>query len=345
MAKFEEANLDEEKSGKKKPASFDRIAGNIPDDEKERIFDHLRGVFEKQDFGKLGEFEVEKEAWQIEVIDLANTVVNGLREKYGLEKFEVPSKNVHIVERDRWLKEEVSDDSEEIGLARFSYGPQEIVLMEGRSRLSFAHSVIHEILHFNFHHAIRGERDSGGRLVYKEYRRGLVLNPARPRGQDPYLFVELDEVVTELIARKLLKLVWDDDLFAEEMSETRKTLEGVNRKREEDGKRKIVLGERYYRFYLEEDSDIEDLGSVNVERFSYQDERMVFRKLINKLQEKNKKEFESAEEVYDVFENAYITGNMTELGRLIERTFDRGIFRKLGEAKTAEELEEVVNSL
>ncbi|MDP2934265.1 MAG: hypothetical protein Q8N59_00620 [bacterium] len=53
--------------------------------------------------------------------------------------------------------------------------------------------------------------------------------------------------------------------------------------------------------------------------------------LIDVLWERNKDRFKNREEVEKLFLDAQFTGNLLKIGRLIEKTFGKGSFRKLGE--------------
>ena len=54
--------------------------------------------------------------------------------------------------------------------------------------------------------------------------------------------------------------------------------------------------------------------------------------LVDELWEKNREEFKSREEIVKVFVDAQINGRLLRVARLVERTFGKGSFRRLGEA-------------
>ena len=66
------------------------------------------------------------------------------------------------------------------------------------------------------------------------------------------------------------------------------------------------------------------------ETFVYQEERGVLENLMGKILARNLGKFSSIEDVFDLFVKNFITGQMLELGRVIEKTFGAGTFRKLG---------------
>ena len=65
--------------------------------------------------------------------------------------------------------------------------------------------------------------------------------------------------------------------------------------------------------------------------YPYHDERQQFNALVDELYVKNKDDFESREQVFDLFANATLTGRLLTVARLIEKTFGKGSFRMIGE--------------
>ena len=60
--------------------------------------------------------------------------------------------------------------------------------------------------------------------------------------------------------------------------------------------------------------------------------------LIDTLYERNPSQFQSPNQVFDVFARAMLRDTPLPLGRLIERTFGHGTFKKIGAIKDIEEL-------
>src|SRR3989344_656565 len=65
--------------------------------------------------------------------------------------------------------------------------------------------------------------------------------------------------------------------------------------------------------------------------FTRNDEREKFNALIDKLWGANKEQFSSRDEILKMFFEAQATGRLLKVARLIEETFGKGSFRKLGE--------------
>lgn len=64
---------------------------------------------------------------------------------------------------------------------------------------------------------------------------------------------------------------------------------------------------------------------------AYEQERASLRHLVNDLFERNKDQFNFPDEVFLLFAKGALTGNVLALARLIEKTYGKGWFRKIGE--------------
>ena len=79
--------------------------------------------------------------------------------------------------------------------------------------------------------------------------------------------------------------------------------------------------------------------------FDLPKEREILNNLIEKLYFKNKDKFKNEEEVFDLFAKSVFTGKLS-WGRLVNKTFGKGTFKKLTELdENVEKLEEFVNDL
>ena len=72
--------------------------------------------------------------------------------------------------------------------------------------------------------------------------------------------------------------------------------------------------------------------------YPYHDERQQFNALVDELFERNKEDFESREQVFNLFAEATMTGKLLPIARLIEKTFGKGSFKMIGE-KSADKTE------
>ena len=68
----------------------------------------------------------------------------------------------------------------------------------------------------------------------------------------------------------------------------------------------------------------------NLPDISRMEELEFLNKLVDDLWEKNKDAYKSRDEVFALFVNAHVNGNLLPVGKLIERTLGKGSFRQLG---------------
>jgi hypothetical protein len=84
----------------------------------------------------------------------------------------------------------------------------------------------------------------------------------------------------------------------------------------------------------------------NGKGFGYPRQREILKTLIDKIYGKNPGKFKNKDEVFDLFAEGAVTGNILPLGRVIEKTFGKKTLRKIGELdEDIEKLKEFINSL
>lgn len=94
-------------------------------------------------------------------------------------------------------------------------------------------------------------------------------------------------------------------------------------------RRKLV----HYLEFVATSTQPEGPPTMQLAGFVYPKERLQFDELIDKIYEKNREDedFKDREEVFNLFARATMSGRLLTLVRLIEKTFGKGAFRKLGE--------------
>lgn len=174
----------------------------------------------------------------------------------------------------------------------------------GNSNFLKGHVLAHELLHFcSFQsYSAREQRDV---LTMTPRRHGLEMINTDNTGS---FFGKLDEAVIEELAitfstNHLTKNEW-----------LRKDLE------EHEGYSSNVLE-------ITKDKN----GNAVFVSHAYEQERTSLRYLVNDLFEKNQDQFNAPDEVFLLFAKGALTGNVLELARLIEKTYGKGWFRKIGE--------------
>ncbi len=72
-------------------------------------------------------------------------------------------------------------------------------------------------------------------------------------------------------------------------------------------------------------------GSIEMYDYSYIKERGKLNRIVKDIFKNNTSDFKSVEEIFDIFAKAAMSGKLLPVARLIEKTYGKGSFRKLGE--------------
>ncbi|MDE2001453.1 MAG: hypothetical protein KGI60_02715 [Patescibacteria group bacterium] len=315
----------------KQKSSIERVVGVPPEGERE-IMKGMAETFDAQDIEKLKTKEREKTKEELVVIDLANDATNALRREYGMDDFDVPAKNVHIIPRKKWPKEM----AHELGSC-LELDQAIIIREETQSRIQFLTTAIHELLHFKSYTALRmtGGKEESGAVGIGRYRNGL--STVSRDGAQVY-FTALNEAITQELSKRLLEEVLvrerESPLFAEEIQNTETVVRRYGGVRTSDGRRLIPPGTLYAA--PRSSKPVEDIsdylsrgGSVDVKALTYSWQRRILVSLVKNIYQKHADQFKNESEVFDVFARAYMTGDLLPMGRLVEETYGKGSFKKL----------------
>jgi len=323
-------------------SSFERVVGNISEAEKEQILHDKEEMFDDQVFEDLKGKEREKTQEELQIISLVNAATNEVRQRYGLENFDIPPENIHVITEEAWPRVK--------SVAFYNSMLQGIVAREQPAKIVFMKKIFHEMLHFKSYNALQIKMGENPEL--DEYRVGLTVHT---RDGKRMYFVNLNEAVTEGMTKRFAAKLFDNPLFAGEIRQTKDVITKYPRAvtgageplfddntfyAEVEGKKS--WGEAVGRLFGAQEKP----KKITTECFTYQSERKILNTLINKILEKNPEKFKNGEEVFEVFAKGMMTGNILPVGRLIERTFGNGTLRRIGELdENIQAQEEFVNSL
>lgn len=326
-----------------KLSSIERVVGNLPEVEKVRILHEKGARFDNQVFDNLKGKERPKSPEELEIIDLANKATNELRQKYGLEDFDIPARNIHVVKDKDW-----PDD--EKGNAFYTPMSQAVIAREAPSKIAFLKKIYHEMLHFKSYNALQMITDEKSEL--DTYRTGLTVTTRD--GSQTY-FTNLNEAVTEEMTKRFTSQLFGNPLFEDETKQTNDVISDYSGAVTYTGE-PLFTEDTYYAEVQDTKTWKDALGRIfgtqkkriklSTEAFTYKPEREILNTLIDKIFERNGEYFEDKEEVFEVFAEAMMTGNILPIGRLVENTFGTGTFRKIGELdEDIEAQQEFVDSL
>lgn len=314
----------------KPKSSIERVAGASSEAEKE-ILTQSGEIFSDQIFKGLEGKEREKTAEELEIIDIANNLTNEVRRRYGLDDFDVPPKNIHMIPADKWPgggSEDGVYDSRLQGVA---------VKDAGDPRLYALSVTIHELLHFKSYNAL--QVIDGKKSEAESYRIGFAT---RSRDGKNKYFSELNEAMTEELGRRIFREsidgLRDNPIFSDEINKTEEVLKKYPKATAKSGK-SLFTGDTLYA-KIEAPADLMGMLSYAIGkgspqiitiRHSYKKQRAMLNSLIDKVWNSHKDEYENQEAVFEEFARCYMSGNLLLIGRLIEDTFGKGTFRKIAE--------------
>jgi len=325
-----------------KSSSFERVVGNISESEKEQILRDKGERFDDQVFEDLKDKEREKTSEELKIISLVNVATNEIRQKYGLESFDISPDNIHVVTEETWPREK--------SVAFYNSMLQGVALREQPAKIVFMKKVFHEMLHFKSYNAL--QVTSGENPELNKYRAGLTIHT---RDGKRMYFMNLNEAIIEEMTKEFATKLFDDSLFTKEVKQTKDIIARYPRAVTSSGE--PLFDEDT--FYAEIDSKKswgeavgrlfgmkEKSKKIITESFTYQSERRTLDTLIDRVFEKNPNKFQDRKEVFEVFAKGMMTGDILPMGRLIERTFGNGTLRRIGELdQDIQAQEEFVNSL
>ncbi len=300
-------------------SSIERVFGkNLSEDDKVQILQSTDERFNNQEFNDSR--EKEKTEREIIIINFVNDKTNKLREKYGLDEFNIPIQNIHIIEKEKWPKKGSSG----------VYIPyhQAVAIRETKSNLVLAKKIYHEMVHFKSYGALHTIEETQD---VHEYRTGWVTHQ---RSDGKEYFRNINEAVTEELTMRFIKSLDDNPLFINEVEQTEKLR--VNYPNAKTPNNSPLFDENT--FYAEITGIEGNVVYKSVEDFTYKNERVVLNAVIDKLYNHNSEEFKKREDIFEIFAKAMITGNILTIGKLIEKTFGTGTLRKLANDNIEEQM-------
>jgi hypothetical protein len=319
---------------------FEKLVGRkISDPMKETVLKHGEDIFNNQNFKGL-ENEKEKTAEELEMINIANDETNKLRQKYGLDKFDVPADNIHIVDEKDWGRDSSAvyiQILQTIGIEDTKNVPEKIWLMR---------KIFHEMLHFKSYNSFQLlDPDNDEIRNIKPYRCGLSVFT---RDGKTRLLNSINEAVVEDLTKRFIKGLSDNPIFSEEIEQTKNIKEkyadwimtGNNKTLSSDDD--IISAK-----VVDTEVDGRRIKGVSSLNFTYKAQRKNLNTIITKIFYRNFGDFKDKEEIFDMFAKAVMTGNILPIGKLIDNTFGEGTIRKIGELDGCldEEQEAFIDSL
>jgi hypothetical protein len=324
----------------KKESPIGRVPNTSPEEEK-LILESFKASLENQPFYKV---EKEKTPEEKETIQKIIDFVPDFVEKYGGTPLKITPEIIHIIDESKLTAEQKQKlqavgGGEEGGGEVFAWHDLEkweIVIRPIESKLRNAEHFVHELMHMQSFKSLNLERsDNPTKQTFKREGKSLTTRRAGfgifDKTNEKRYFLDIDEAIIEELTIRFDKEYFkyipslQEELRARE--EARAILIEDNPELAADTVSVITTqlenNDREIKFY----------------RYSYIEERKRLKTLIKEIYEKNEDQFPSEEEVFGVFVKTVFTGRLLEVARLIEKTFGKGSFRKLGEETMSEDAE------
>jgi hypothetical protein len=305
-----------------------RLVGSASDAGKESVrqyytdarYNHMESMSEERR-NEFQKDECEKYPIEVEMIHLANEEISALMKDAGVEAYDIPVENIHILPRQMYEK---VTGSKAPAVAR---PESEMILLNAdqlHSIISFYAFVAHELLHLKAHKSVEVQEKDYDHTHHTPYRSGVSVHPSqqkiRTAGIYSSYFDGLHEaIVTETERKLVFKLLAQPDLAEEQTWLQSEEARDIRHK----------IAERYH---MNEGDiiwiDRED--HTNFEHIGYSEQRHVFTYVCNEIQKQFPDQFKTEDDVYKVFLNAHLNGRLLPIARLVEETFGKGSFRILG---------------
>lgn len=256
--------------------------------------------FETQE--KMNSIEArEKTPVEIEIINFVNDATNKLLADYGIEPFDVPLKNVHIIKEQDWKDKNLA------GVHNALY--QNIEVRAYPEKIVMASNLFHEMLHFKSYNSVELKNEK-----IESFRNGLKTR-TRPEGEP--IFVFLNEAVVSELQKRFLTTLDNNLLFKDEIECTKATVAKNKSLQVKEGL-----------FYAKE---IQEGIYTTDHTEGYKEERGILMMLMEKIRERNPGNFEDTEEVFTMFVKGLFSPSLLHIGKLIDSSFGTGTFREIAD--------------
>ncbi len=300
-----------------------RVIGGVSEEEKEKVaqemsdklYRHVETLPEKVQ-EKIKSFELKKTAEEIAFIDFANEETNRLMQEVGIEPYDVPYENVHVIPDEEFKKE-----SDTKGGLAFQMN-QAILIHEENRKFgpSEGLTIFHEMMHIKAHLTIEVQKEND-ELIKNLYRSGMDVGSSvkdNSRGGHHWHFLGLNEAIVATQEKKSFEAL----LNIPEMSEYKK----------------LLKTEKYKTEFLQEVArhagvpvdEVEFANEEDYKTFSYRKQREVLDYVMEEVQAEFPEKYKSKDDVFKEFLKSHFTGRLLPIARLVESVFGRGSFRELG---------------
>lgn len=323
--------------------AIQRIVGaRLSEDARKRILEERMRRSEQQEHFEWKQHEVPKTPEQVELIGVVNSATAELLRQNGREVLDIPPEHYHVIDEKGWKALRLRVESG----GAYSMEDQAILIRADEDPVVFAMAAYHEALHFKSYQAL--QRLYPGKEIVP-YRRGFEII-ARHGHRSHFRLLD-EAVVQELSHRFIGEQLAEYPLTRDAVAASERRRNLILRHRDKLSKESARLLEELVPYVAEVPRGVEEVFSqsdppaeqlrraFNDCKFrgafirSYANEVQNLRDLVDQIYENNRDGFKDREEVFNLFVAAILTGNVLSIGRVIEKTFGKGSFRRLGKGE------------
>jgi len=309
-----------------------RIIGGASPEKKEQakkeveqaLFNQFESI-SPQDREQLEKLEYPKSEKELAFIDFANKETDELMKEAGMDPYDIPAENYHIVPPELYTKVHT-------GTATTAAIKQGIVFNAQYFRdnpVTFGASALHETLHLKGHFSLEVEEE-GEKVKKTPYREGVTVRALQRHGFHGKYHRHFDGLHEAIVATQEKKLL--GKLL--ELPELTKEKEWLMSDEAKELRKKVAENEE-----IPEDDIlwVGKKGKNDWASVSYSTQRQVLDYVCTKIQKEFPDQYQSADEVFKEFLKAHFTGQLLPIARLVEKTFGEGSFRLFGNMDHSEE--------
>ena len=311
-----------------------RIVGGAPEEDKKSVRDRMefRLTNHIDSIPESGRIEIKKSEYikspeELALISLANQETNKLRAEFGLEPYEIPPENYHIVPDELYKKAHPDGNGNAVCL----FNRQALLFKASRFRNNnfyFGSVAFHETLHIKGYFSLEVEKH-GEKTIETSYRTGISVASSQKKnsiGEHHSHFDGLHEGIVSEQQRR-----FNETMLNTSMMQKEKDRLGSDHAQEI----KRVISDR-------RGIPIEDIMWVGnnqneYETLGYPKQREVLLCICREISRIYPDEYPIPNDVYREFLRAHLTGKLLTIARLVNKTFGEDSFRLLGDMKTDRE--------
>lgn len=328
----------------KKESGINQIIGVENKKHESAILDYFSGKLKELPDQEAKKIEYQKTPEIRELINETIKYVGEFLEQYGIKAVDVSADNIFIYDQ---LK--IDDDFKKDMQKRFgadagaTYLPtsQRILILKDINTLSSAQLsdiIAHELIHLNSFTSYQSTKNNsdasismkidGNEINLKQRRLGLEL---KDNSGEKRFFKYINEAVTEELAGRFCNQFFKEINQLKEVSAKKKSVIEENSSPDEREQAMTNILE-----IITTQQSSGQWKSIFITH-TYPEERGQLNKIIDELWERNKDKYHSREDIFNLFVNAMLHGQLLPLARLVEKSYSKGILRYFGE-KSAKEI-------